>query len=160
PTTHSPPLSLHDALPILASNGIDKPVLNAFRMFAKMRGQRLAVESDSAAPLEDIVRRGVSTKPDVSALASLDGNKLSVLVWHYHDDDVPGPDAEVALELNGLLVSDREVRLEHYRIDAQHSNAFESWKRMGAPQRPTPEQHDALRRSGQLALLETPRSVR
>src|SRR5206468_8182381 len=85
PTTHSPPLSLHDALPILASNGIDKPVLNAFRMFAKMRGRRLAVASDSAAPLEDIVRRGVSTKPDVSALASLDGNKLSVLVWHYQD---------------------------------------------------------------------------
>src|SRR5947208_12953301 len=30
----------------LATNGIDKPVLNVFRMFSKMDGQRLAVESD------------------------------------------------------------------------------------------------------------------
>src|SRR5213076_410119 len=66
----------------LASNGIDKPVLNVFRMFAKMSGQRLAVESDSAVPLEEVVRGGVGAKPDVSALASLVGNKLSLLVWH------------------------------------------------------------------------------
>src|SRR5438876_5682571 len=65
----------------LASNGIDKPVLNVFRMFAKIRGQRLAVESDNAVPLEEIVRRGAGAKPDVSALPGLEGNKLCVLVW-------------------------------------------------------------------------------
>ena len=75
----------------LASNGIDLPVLNVFRMFSKMSGQRLAVESDGAVPLDAILKDGVRAKPDVSALASLDKNKLCVLVWHYHDDDRARP---------------------------------------------------------------------
>src|SRR5204863_289813 len=105
----------------LASNGIDKPVLNVFRMFAKMSGQRLAVESDSAVPLEEVVRGGVGAKPDVSALASLVGNKLSLLVWHYHDDDVPGLEAEVRLQLNNLPSRAGDLRVRQWRIDEQHS---------------------------------------
>ena len=36
----------------MASNGIDKPVLNVFRMFSKMSGERLFVESDGEVLLE------------------------------------------------------------------------------------------------------------
>ena len=50
--------------------------------------------------------------------------------------------------------------LEHYRIDRDHSNAFEAWKRMGSPQQPTPEQYAALERSSDLALLGSPRWLR
>jgi xylan 1,4-beta-xylosidase len=124
----------------LASNGIDKPVLNVFRMFSKMSGRRLAVESDRAVPLDAILRRGVRAEPDVSALASLDENKLCVLVWHYHDDDVPGPAAEVELGLAGLPLESGEASLEHFRIDQEHGNAFAAWQRMGSPQQPTPQQ--------------------
>ena len=56
----------------LAAGGIDMPVLNVFRMFSKMSGQRLAVESDAAIPLQSILRSGVRDKPDISALASFD----------------------------------------------------------------------------------------
>src|SRR5438094_9457041 len=78
---------------VLATNGIDLPVLNVFRMFGKMSGQWLVVESDHTVPLETMLKNGVRDQPDVTALASLDQNKLAVLVWHYHDDDLPGPDA-------------------------------------------------------------------
>ena len=37
-----------------------------------------------------------------AALASLDRGKLCVLAWRYHDEDVPGPAADVALKINGL----------------------------------------------------------
>src|SRR5436190_5992866 len=111
----------------LASNGIDKPVLNVFRMFAKMSGQRLAAESDSAVALEEIVRHGVGAKPDVSALSSLDGNQLCVLVWHYHDDDVPGPEAAVELMLENLPMASGKATLQQFRIDEEHSNAFAIW---------------------------------
>ena len=43
----------------LASNGIDLPVLNVFRMFAKMGGKRVAAESDGAVPLDEILKSGV-----------------------------------------------------------------------------------------------------
>lgn len=144
----------------LASNGIDKPVLNVFRMFAKMSGQRLAVDSDAAVPLDEILRRGVRARPDVSALASLDKNQLCVLLWHYHDDDVPGPEAEVELALNALPLASGETKLQHFRIDEDHSNAFAAWKRLGSPQQPTPEQYTQLEQAGILATLAGPETLR
>jgi xylan 1,4-beta-xylosidase len=136
----------------LASNGIDKPVLNVFRMFSRMSGKRLSVQSDSAIALEDILGQGVRGKPDVTALASLDTNRLCVLIWHYHDDDVAGPDAAVALTLEGIGFD--KATLQHFRIDQEHSNAFTAWKKMGSPQQPTGEQYAQLEKAGQLAALE------
>jgi hypothetical protein len=34
----------------------------------------------------------------VAALASLDKKKLCIMVWHYHDDGVAGPDAAGTLD--------------------------------------------------------------
>jgi xylan 1,4-beta-xylosidase len=137
----------------LASGGIDKPVLNVFRMFAKMSGQQLTAESDGAIPLEAIVRSGVRAEPDVAAFASLDKNKLCVMAWHYHDDDVAGPAAAIDLKLHGLPLPRGEMKVQHFRIDQEHSNAFTAWKRMDSPQSPTAEQYRQLERAGQLASL-------
>jgi xylan 1,4-beta-xylosidase len=145
---------------VLASNGIDLPVMNVFRMFGKMGGQRLAVESDHAVALDAILKDGVRGKPDVSALASLDKDRLCVLAWHYHDDDVPGPAAAVEVALSGLPFRSGEVRLRHYRIDRDHSNAFTAWQEMGSPKQPTPEQYARLEKAGKLALLGEPEAVR
>ena len=145
---------------VLSTNGVALPVLNVFRMFGLMGGRRLGVESDGEVALEQIRKDGVRGKPDVSALASLRDGKLCVLAWHHHDDDVPGPDADIELSLAGLLAGDGPVLLEHFRIDREHSNAFEAWKRIGSPQEPTPEQYAELERSSELALLGSPEWVR
>ena len=118
----------------LASNGIDKPVLNTFRMFSMMSGKRLPVRSDAAIPLDEVIRDGVRGKPDIAGFASTDGERLCAMLWHYHDDDVPGPDAQVELTIKGLAAGAAQLR--HYRIDETHSNAFSAWKRMGSPQQP------------------------
>jgi len=138
----------------LATNGIDKPVLNVFRMFSQMSGQRLDVESDHAVQLEAILKEGVRGPPDVTALASRDKNRLSLLVWHYHDDDVAGPPADVDVAIAGLPAQASTARLEHFRIDEDHSNAFTAWKRMGSPQQPTPDQYAQLEKAGRLAALD------
>ena len=143
----------------LASNGLDKPVLNVFRMFSHMGGARLATESDHAVPLDDILRAGVRGEPDVSALASLDHNKLCVMVWYYHDDDLTGPDADVTLTLDHLPVANGTAKLAHYRIDDDHSNSFVAWKKMGSPQQPTPEQYAQLEQAGHLAALAGPATI-
>ena len=145
---------------VLATGGIDLPVFNVFRMFSKMSGQRVAVESDAAIPLESIVRSGVRDRPDVSALASLDGNKLCVMVWHYHDDDVPGPAAEIDLQCAGLPSSIAEAKLQEYRIDHDHTNPFIVWQAMGSPKEPTPEQYASLEKAGQLAEMAPAKTVK
>ena len=145
---------------VLASNGIDLPVLNVFRMFSLMGGRRLESQSTSEVSLDDILARGVRGKPDVSARACIEGDTLAILVWHYHDDDVAGPDALVTLDVNGVAPEAGPVLVHHYRVDADHSNSYESWKRMGSPQQPTPRQYAELERSSQLALLDSPIWIR
>jgi xylan 1,4-beta-xylosidase len=144
---------------VLATGGIDLPVLNVFRMFNRLSGRRLAVQSDGAVPLDDILRQGVRAAPDVAALASLDGKRLCVLVWHYHDDDVPGPDAAVALEVNNFPAATGPVRMQHFRIDQDHSDAYAVWQQMGSPPQPAPEQYARLEQAGQLASLGAPETV-
>ena len=137
----------------LATNGVDKPVMNVFRMFSKMDGDRLPVTSDSAIPLPEILRSGVRKQADVSAFASLANKKLSVLVWHYHDDDLAGPDAAVSLKIPGLPVANGKAKVTHYRVDETHGNSFTLWKALGSPQKPSPEQFADLEAAGKLAEL-------
>jgi xylan 1,4-beta-xylosidase len=139
---------------VLASNGIDLPVLNVFRMFGKMSGTRLTDTSSAGSALGEILQAGVRGGPEVSSIASLDGSKCCVLVWHYHDDDIQGPEASVELSISGLPWPDGAAHEKHYRIDSEHSNSFEFWKRFGSPQNPTPEQYAQLEKAGQLAVLE------
>jgi xylan 1,4-beta-xylosidase len=144
----------------LATNGIDLPVLNVFRMFGKMGGERVAATSSAAISLDSIMRDGVRSGPDAGALASVDSGRVCVLVWHYHDDDVAGPDAAVELSVSGLPDATGSARLTHHRIDENHSNAWTVWKGMGSPQSPTREQIVMLERASRLATLSGPRRVR
>jgi xylan 1,4-beta-xylosidase len=139
---------------VMATNGgINVPAFNVFRMFGKMKGQRLDVQSSGAVSLDDIIRSGVRGQADVNALAAVDGNKLYVLMWHYHDDDVNGPDATTTISLTGLANA-AQGQLTEYRVDQDHSNAHTVWQKMGSPQNPTPEQYQELLKAGQLEMLD------
>ncbi len=148
-----------DGFRSLATNGVDKPVLNVFRMAGLMRGDRVKVESSSATELETILKAGVRGKPDVNALASKGANEIAAMIWNYHDDDVPAPDAPVRLTLAGVPATAKRVLVRHYRIDQDHSNAYTLWNKLGSPQQPTPEQYAQLEAAGQLQLLTSPEYV-
>jgi|GEM_PF-92034 len=149
-----------DGYRVLATNGIDLPILNLFRMYSQMGGQRLEVRSTSGGQLGNILKDGVRGAPDVYALAGLEEKKLSVMVWNYHDDDVPGPDARVTIALSGLHAQG-PVKVTEYRIDENHSNAFTAWKKMGSPPSPSPspEQYAELQKRGQLEQAGTPYQI-
>jgi xylan 1,4-beta-xylosidase len=148
-----------DGFRTLATNGIDKPVLNLFRMAGLLQGDRVNAESSAGVSLDSLLSGGVRGAADVDALAVRSSRDLSVLAWNYHDDDVAAPDVTVRMTLAGLPDGARRVMLHHYRIDQQHSNAYARWKQLGSPQSPTPEQYAALEAAGQLELLESPRWI-
>ncbi|HET7811418.1 MAG TPA: hypothetical protein VFL16_12675 [Steroidobacteraceae bacterium] len=139
----------------LASNGIDLPVLNVFRMMSLMQGRWLAAHSSSQVALDDILANGVRGAPDVGVLASGDADRLAVLVWHYHDDDVAGPAANVEVDVSG--VPWRRTRVAHFRVDDAHGNAYTAWLKMGSPARPEAAAWNSLRAAGQLAELQPAR---
>ena len=138
----------------LATHGIDKPVLNIFRMFGMMSGKRLAVKCDDGFNAADIIAKGVREKNDINAIASKNQNSLYVMVWNYHDDDVTGAASPVELFINGI--GKNKVLVNHYRVDMQFSNSFEVWKAMGKPQNVNAEQYKELEKAGQLQLYDSP----
>jgi xylan 1,4-beta-xylosidase len=128
-------------------------------MFSQMGGQRLSTHSSGEIPLEAIMKDGVRSQPDVAAFASLEGRRLSIMVWHYHDDDLHGPDAAVELTAAGLGNA-TSASLTHYRIDDTHSNSYAEWKRLGSPIAPNDEQYVQLEKAGKLAELAPAEAVR
>jgi xylan 1,4-beta-xylosidase len=141
---------------VLATNGITLPVFNVFRMFSQMGGQRVAVQSSGAVPLDAMMKDGVRNAPDVSALAALEPRRLAILLWHYHDDDLPGAAADVTLDLSGLPAAARSAKVRQCLIDGTHSNAFTAWKKMGSPATPTSAQYATLEAASQLASVPPP----
>jgi xylan 1,4-beta-xylosidase len=142
----------------LATNGIDKPVLNVFRMLGMMTGNRVKVESPSEAALDAMLASGVKTKPDVHAMAAIDAHSATILVSNYHDSSKPGPSAQIELNIGNLPQG--RILVEHFRVDDEHSNAFEVWKKMGSPAQPSAEQYVQLEAAGQLQSLTSPRWIR
>jgi xylan 1,4-beta-xylosidase len=112
--------------------------------------------SDAAIPLEEIIKNGVRKRPDVSALASLADHQIALMVWHYHDDDLAGPEAAVSLTIPGLPPECRSAHVTHYRIDESHSNAYTLWQALGSPQKPSAAQYTDLENAGKLAILSPP----
>ena len=148
-----------DGFRSLATHGIDKPVLNVFRMYGMMAGDRLGVVNARALPMDSLLASSVhGTTPDVHALATEGKNQTSVMIWNYSDEQAPRQPAMVHLSIKNIPAA--KVLLLHFRIDQDHSNAYTAWKRMGSPQQVTPRQYRVLERTGQLQLLRSPRWIK
>ena len=138
----------------LATNGISKPVLNTFRMFGMMGPRRIAADSSHGLTVDAIRKSGVREQPDVGVLASRSSNLIAIMVWHYHDDELPGPAAEVTLNLTGVPAG--KTLMQHYRVDPTLGNSYTEWQKMGSPQTVSAEQYAQLERAATLAMATSP----
>ena len=142
----------------LATNGVDKPVLNVFRMFGKMKGTRVKVSGNRMLNVSTIIDSGVKGPlSDIGAIASADKNAAVILCWNYHDDDLANDGELVAVNINGVPA--KKIVLTQYAIDKEHSNSYEVWKKMGSPQNPTVKQINLLEQAGQLQAVGFPKNI-
>ena len=148
-----------DGFRALATNGIDKPVLNVFRMAGLMNGQRVSVESSGRIPLKVMASEGIRGSSDVDALATRSDRHVSVMVWNYQDEDVSGEPVSVTLHVSGFPSNSAKLLLEHFRIDESHSNSYRLWKQQGSPQKPTTDQYAQLEDASGLELLDSPKWI-
>lgn len=138
----------------LATNGVDKPVLNVFRMLGMMTGTRLAAESNRMYPLEEVIKSSVrGTQSDIGVLATKDTKSAAVMVWNYHDDDKPGATEIAKVTIENIPV--KKATLTIYVIDKENSNSYEVWKKMGSPKNPSQQQISTLEKSGKLQSIST-----
>ena len=134
----------------LATNGVNKPVLNVFRMLGMMQGDRVAVGGDLAYDAASIKAAGVrGERTDINALATRGKRSVAVMLWNYHDDDIIDAGSPVSLQIAGIPAS--RVTMRHYRVDNDTSNSYTAWKRMGSPASPSAAQVRKLQRASELA---------
>ncbi len=141
----------------LADNGVQKPVANVFKMLGRLHGTRIPVVSSGALGLAYILNnpsalRGTQA-PDIDGIAAKSDSSVQVLLWNYHDDIVPVPDAVINLTVTLPSTFPSQVYVTHWRMDTTHSNANTKWIAMGSPAHPTPSQLDTLHKYMQLELL-------
>lgn len=139
----------------LSTNGLDKPVLNVFRLLARLGGTRLHLASSAArdprlhpgGDKEDMA-------PDISGIAAMDGTgRIQVLLCSHHDDWDVRAETAVRLALSGVATDERYT-VKAYVVDGTHANAHTAWVEMGQPPMPNAEQTAALVRASRLRAEE------
>ena len=148
-----------------STQGIDKPILNLFRMYARLGHQQVGLTSTGAQdPRVYADAWGTDAPADVDGFATLGGDRsLQVLLYCHHDhghlDGSELDERAIELEINNLPFDAEGLVLRHYRIDAAHSNAHTEWVRQGRPMYPAPGQRAAIMARQGLELLEPPQPV-
>jgi xylan 1,4-beta-xylosidase len=143
----------------LATNGIDKPVLNAFRMFGMLGNKRVRLTSSAASPSENVLDPGNAKVEGINGFATRKEREVEVLVWNYHEEDVLGPSAMVRLTIAGLPETAKKAKIERFRVDRENSNAYTAWQRMGRPEKPSGTQYAELEAAGKLKMDGSPEWV-
>ena len=145
----------------LTAGGVEKPLLNAYRALARLGERRIDASSDAAHAvtlLDEAQGRSMPEEIDVLASRGEDGT-VAVLVWRHTDDQYHGDDHEADVSVNIAGLDAAGYTLQHYRIDAGHSNAHTIWAGQGSPQLPTEEQIAAIEARQGLEELEPARPV-
>jgi xylan 1,4-beta-xylosidase len=85
----------------LATNGVDKPVLNVFRMFGMMKGERVKVTGNRMYDLKTILDSSIrGPQTDIGGLAAKTDRQVTVMVWNYADKDKQSNAEPVTVKYN------------------------------------------------------------
>ena len=122
-----------------------RPIFNAFEALGYFSGQRMELTF------------GPDFGSALRGLASLDGDRAAVLVYHLNErdrDNALGDSVQVELQVDNLPF--QKFRVAWYLIDETHSNVYTAWKSLGKPKRVTRRQHRELDARDDLALAARP----
>ena len=143
-----------------STQGIRKPVFNLFRFYSMLGENRISLTSSrDISPLSFADKNGTKEGPEIDGWATMDSpEETDILLYCHHDDWDLKDTFPVELTLKNLP-EDGELFLEHFRIDAAHSNAYAQWQRQGCPDYPSGPVYDAIKRRDVPEYLDAPGSV-
>jgi xylan 1,4-beta-xylosidase len=141
----------------LSTNGVDKPILNVFRLLAQLGGTRLhLISANSRNPMRHEIGDDPHTPPDVSGIAAMnERGGIQVFLSSHHDDwDTKRPTV-VRIRLSGLEPG-RTYSVWRQSVDESHGNAHTAWTHMGKPQPPDKAQLVELHNASRLKAERLP----
>jgi xylan 1,4-beta-xylosidase len=114
---------------IVAEDGIPKPAYDAFLLLHELGEERLPAPEN-----ETLVTR------------KADGT-LVIAAWNLVEPGVAGKEKTIDFDLRGVP---SDAWAEIRRVDADHGDTLDAWKKMGSPKYPTHDQIEALRRASEI----------
>lgn len=118
---------------LIAEDGIPKPSFDAFELLHELGKQRLPVRAG-----------------DVLATRRKDGT-LVIAAWNLVEPGAAGAEKTITLDLKH---EPSNAKATIRRVDAQHGDTLDAWKRMGSPKYPTQAQIVALRKAAEMGSPE------
>jgi xylan 1,4-beta-xylosidase len=148
---------------LTTNHNVANPIVAGLKMLGMLGKERVTLQSSQAVNSLGEGYTGQTQFIDgLATRGALQGDtaRSSVILWNHCDDwTVNGP-GQVQLNLANLPgEAGQTIEVRHWRIDADHSNAFTEWVKLGRPEGPDEEQLARLKACQQLALLEEPRQV-
>jgi xylan 1,4-beta-xylosidase len=143
-----------------STQGIDKAVMNVFRLFAKLGSQLVKLSSSGAKEPEKYQDYwGTGDGAEINGWATLTGTKsLEAFVYCHEDTWETGGIYPVEFTVENLPFKG-PYKITHYRIDKNHSNAYAEWARQGRPDYPAGGQYEAIKQKSGLELAEPVRTL-
>ncbi|MGB8030092.1 MAG: glycosyl hydrolase family 39 [Terracidiphilus sp.] len=114
---------------LMAEDGIPKPAFDAFELLHALGTQRLPVAAD-----------------DVLATRRKDGTVV-IAAWNLVEPGAGGANKTVEFDVKGVAT---HARATVRRVDAEHGDTLDAWKKMGSPKYPTQAQIAALREAAEI----------
>lgn len=130
-----------EGLRTLSTNGIDKAVLNVFRLLARLGGIRAHVEQSPGA---------AESADDLSAIAAVDELSIVQLFLSNHHDDWDIRESRAVLLTFVNLQPETRYSVTRWLVDRDNANPYTAWVAMGSPQKVTSSQEHELRRAATL----------
>jgi len=126
-------------------SGFHKPILNAYKLLCKLAPEIVKVEKNNS-------------NDNISAFGTRDDKRITVVVTNYQNEQINnnGDSCLVSLAIKSSWHKGTKVTVKHWRIDANHSNAYSVYKKLGSPALPNPIEIDAIKSRMDLELLNTP----
>ena len=130
------------------SEAIKLSIFNAYELLAKLGSERVQL---TGTRFGDLVHGFATRKTDGS---------VQIVVYHFDERNQQGLGVPLPVDLavQGLQGAS-EMKMTHYRIDQEHSNAAAAWLALGSPTNPTPAQIQQIRAQSELQTLEPPKTV-
>jgi xylan 1,4-beta-xylosidase len=119
---------------LIAERSIPKPAFHVFALLHDLGDERIAEPEN-----------------DVLVTRRKDGS-LVIAAWNLVEPEATGPDKTLTFDVKGLS---KNAKFTIRRVDAQHGDTLDAWKKMGSPKYPTKTQITELKKASEIGPAET-----
>jgi xylan 1,4-beta-xylosidase len=135
---------------IAQSWDVRKPVFNAFMLLHRLGAYKVSCTGGSTA------------SPGVNAIGTIStkGDTVSVLVYSHVDGTTGNSSTTDNVTLNVTMPTGwTNARMEHFVVDVNHSNSYQTWVGLGKPSSPSAAQWTTIANAAQLAHYDSVATV-